>query len=120
MNSEILKSAGIDFEKGVARFLDDRQLYESILETFLDDDTLFRGKRSLEKEDYKDLYECVHMLKGVAGNTDMTQLYRNASALCDYLRKCGIVEKDKVISLFQEIEGTYHSVLAGIIAAKEV
>ncbi|WP_313527914.1 Hpt domain-containing protein [Anaerotignum sp.] len=120
MNSEILKTAGIDLDKGVARFLGDRELFESILESFLEDETFTRGKMALEKKDYKELYECIHTLKGVAGNTDMTQVYQNASRLCDYMRKNEIINQEEVSSLFLALEGAYHSVLAGIVAAKEV
>ncbi|WMI82326.1 Hpt domain-containing protein [Anaerotignum sp. MB30-C6] len=120
MNSEVLKNAGIDVEKGVTRFLGDRQLFENILLTFLEDETFNKGKNALKKEDYKDLYECIHTLKGVAGNTDMTQLFRTTGVLCDYLRKNQTVEVKEVNSLFNEVEEAYHSVLAGIIAAREV
>ncbi|AMJ40804.1 hypothetical protein SAMN02745151_01622 [[Clostridium] propionicum DSM 1682] len=119
MDSEILKSSGIDFDKGVARFLGDRQLYESILITFLYDDTFEKGKAALETENYKNLYEFVHTLKGVAGNTDMTTLYLTTAVLSEYLRKCEVPEKDRVFHLFCGMEEAYYAVMKGIAAAKE-
>ncbi len=119
MNSEILKDSGIDFDKGVARFLGDRQLYESILITFLNDDTFAKGKAALEKGSYKNLYEFVHTLKGVAGNTDMTILYLTTAILSEYLRKCEVPEKERVFELFYGVEEAYYAVMKGIADAKE-
>lgn len=119
MNSEILKRAGIEFEHGVARFLGDRPLYESILITFLSDDTFARGKNALERENFKDLYECVHALKGVAGNTDMIAVYHTAGALGAYLRRSEVMEKDEVIHLFNQMQEAYYAVIKGITDAKE-
>lgn len=120
MNSEILKTAGIDLEKGVARFLGDRELFECILDSFLEDATFARGKQALEKKDYKELYECIHTLKGVAGNTDLTWVFLRAGKLCEYLHKNETIDHGEVVSLFLDLEGAYHSVLTGILAAKEV
>lgn len=120
LDSEILKNAGIDFEKGVTRFLGDRQLFERILITFLKDATFARGKEALEQQDYNNLYERIHTLKGVAGNTDMTQLYQRSGTLCDYLKTCDVPDVAVVNSLFQELEEAYQSVFEGILSAKEV
>ncbi|MDD4844158.1 MAG: hypothetical protein PHU31_07480 [Anaerotignum sp.] len=119
MDSDVLKSAGIDFEKGIARFLGDRKLYESILVNFLNDTTFTLASEAFKNEKYTCLYECVHMLKGVAGNTDMTMLFRSTGALCDYLRKCEDPDREVVILLFREIEEAYYSAMLGIVAAKE-
>lgn len=119
MNSEILKDSGIDFDKGVARFLGDRQLYESILITFLNDDTFAKGKAALEKGNYTNLYEFVHTLKGVAGNTDMTTLYLTTAVLSEYLLKCDSPQKESVYDLFYEVEVAYYAVMKGIADAKE-
>ncbi len=120
MNSEILRNAGIDFDKGVARFLGDRMLYERILITFLSDTTFARGRAAFEKENYKGLQEAIHTMKGVAGNTDMGVLFLTAAVLCEYLRKHEIPEKDKVTYLFSLVEKAYFAVISGICAAKEV
>ena len=119
MDSEVLKNAGIDFERGVARFLGDRRLYESILVNFLSDNTFAQAKEALKNENYINLYECVHMLKGVAGNTDMTKLYCSTGALCDYLRKRDNIDSYMIIPLFREVEEAYYSVILGIVTAKE-
>lgn len=118
MDSEVLKEAGIDLKRGVARFLGDRQLYENILLSFLSDVTFGQAKEAMEKENFRDLYECVHTLKGVAGNTDMTILYHTTGALCDYLRKRETPDKEIVRLLFCEMEVAYYSVMMGIVAAK--
>ena len=73
----------------------------------------------METENYKNLYEFVHTLKGVAGNTDMTTLYLTTAVLSEYLRKCEIPEKDKVYELFCGMEVAYYAVIKGIAAAKE-
>lgn len=118
MNRTVLINTGIDFE-GVAGFLGDKELFENILETFLEDDTFHQGKVTLEKNDYY-LYKCTHTLKGISGNTNMTRLFQSSGVLCNYFKKRDYKDKDTVISLFCEMEEAYHSVLAGIIAAKEV
>lgn len=118
MDSEVLKEAGIDLERGVARFLGDRQLYESILLNFLVDKTFAKAKEAMEEENYKNLYECVHTLKGVAANTDMTILYRTTGGLCDYLGKQETPDREEIALLFCKMEEAYYSVMMGIVAAK--
>ena len=120
MNSEILKEGGVDFDKGVARFLGDRCLYELILTTFLNDTTFGQGKAALEEENYQCLMEAVHTMKGVAGNTDMATLFLTAAVLCEYLRKHETPEKTVVTDLFCVMESAYLAVISAIIAAKEV
>jgi len=120
MNSEILRCAGVDFDKGVARFLGDRCLYESILTTFLKDTTFAQGKAALEGENYQYLHTAVHTIKGVAGNMDMAALFLTAAVLCEYLRKHEPPEKTVVTDLFCVMETAYLAVISAIIAAREV
>lgn len=118
MNISILNQSGIDYQKGVARFLGDVEIYELVLTTFLADDTLQKAKSALERGDYDTVFAAAHDLKGVCGNADMTDLYRIASVLCDLLRKPGY-DIEEVNFAFLQMENAYLRAKDGILRAKE-
>ncbi len=54
MDREILKQAGIDYERGAARFSGDTELYEALLEAFLTQDDSFDGvPEAFARRDYE-------------------------------------------------------------------
>ena len=75
MDISILESCGIDYSHGLARFLGDTALYESVLEMFLNDSTMDEARAAMSARDYQALFEAAHQLKGISGNQDMTMLY---------------------------------------------
>lgn len=113
MNTELLKQAGIDYDKGVERFLGDFELYEMILKHFLEDDNLERVEQSYESRDYQLLQKQVHEVKGMSGNTDMTLLYQSSSALVELLRRGGF-EESELKKAYERYKSDYTRAVNGI------
>lgn len=114
MDREKLREAGICYEKGLERFLDDSALYEEMLMSFLEDNAFDAAKAAREREDYEALFEACHALKGVVGSLDMTELFSTSSALTEYLRNNHQPDRDITAALFSEMEAAYRRVIAGI------
>ena len=106
MNVDMLKKAGINYESGVSRFMDDAKLYESVLERFLQDTTLQRASAALDSFDEAEMMKAVHEVKGVSANMDMMDLYAASSALTQLLRTPGHTWDD-VIRFFEDFRLAY-------------
>lgn len=118
MNQEILVASGINYASGVARFLGDSQLYERLLIAFEKDHSFTQAKAAFEQHDYETLLQCVHALKGVTGNMDMTELYRISGALTELLRTNEHPSEKAVCTAFSDLERAYVTVMSGIAAAQ--
>lgn len=118
MNADILKKHGINYEKGVARFMSDAELYESVLEDILNDKAMSSAQKAFESGNMTELEERAHELKGVAGNMEMSELYRSASSLVILLRSKTYTEDD-VGELFEKFKKDYETVIAGVKAAMQ-
>jgi len=118
MDIETLKKAGIDYDSGIRRILDDRDLYESMLTMFLDDDHMAAAGQALAQGDYHELFEHMHALKGVCGNLDMKDCYQAASVLTELVRP-GKPQgsPEQIAAAFAAMKTAYDAVMAGIRAA---
>ncbi len=100
MNINTLKQAGIEYDKGLKRCMGDAELYELVLVSFLDEDLLHKSNEAYETKDYKSLYECAHNIKGLSGNTDMTELYETSSALSALLKYADAPDAEVLSDLY--------------------
>lgn len=116
MNIELLKKAGIDYEAGLKRFLNDSELYEDVLTAFAADDLLERAQEAFRGGDRQQLLKVVHEAKGSCGNADLTNAYTEASALVTMLRSINCTDEE-VAEGFKRFEETYEFVRNGIRAA---
>ena len=112
MNAARLRAAGIDYDAGVKRFLGDTDLYELVLQTFLQDTTLERAEAAFSDKQRDALFACVHELKGSSGNADMTVLYHATCALVELLR-AGASTDEEIAESFQQFQTAYLSAKAG-------
>jgi HPt (histidine-containing phosphotransfer) domain-containing protein len=119
MNVEALKKAGIDYDSGLDRFMGDASLYEMVLGLFLDDDSIEKAGAALSARDYSSMFEVMHGLKGVAGNEDMTALYKASSELVELLRG-EVRDEAAVAGSFRRVSEIYNTAKLGIINAREV
>ena len=87
MNIEALNQAGIDYHRGVTRFMEDAVLYESMLTAYLDEDTYARMESAFAAGDYRQAFACVHELKGLSSNLDMVDLNAACRTLTELLRE---------------------------------
>lgn len=114
LNAEILVQGGVDFNKGVARFLDDRALYESVLVAFLADTAFEDADAAFARRDYQALFLAVHTLKGASGTMDMTELYRSTCDMTELLRASAAPAEDEVLWRFAAIRDAYERVVRAI------
>ncbi len=120
MDVDRLCAAGINYKSGVARFLGDAGLYETVLKTFLTDDTWPHAKEAYKARDYHALFESAHSLKGIAGNIDMTDVYRASSVLTEILRKNEHPDESALDAAFKELSEYCTRVIEGITEASAV
>lgn len=86
MDENRLKEAGIDYDGALDRFVGNRMLYEKYLTKFLSDTHVADARAALLREDYPDLLEQTHALKGLAGTLGMTGLYEKSADIVKSLR----------------------------------
>ncbi|NLW70284.1 MAG: Hpt domain-containing protein [Eubacteriaceae bacterium] len=116
MNLNLLDSYGFEVTSGLARCLDDRELYERLLELFMEDDTFPKAFEYFEKDETQELFELMHALKGACGNVAMNELYGALVPLVDLLRKKE-GEKDDIFVLLSKVEKLYNRAKEGITQA---
>jgi len=116
MNTAVLLENGIEYEKGLARFAGDREIYEMVLLNFAEDDhCLTEARTAFQNKDYEMLFEAAHEIKGASGNCDMTELFAVASELCDYLRGDNYKgNEENIEKAFPLFEKAYIRVIEGI------
>lgn len=86
MDEVILRQAGIDYDAALARFVGKQAIYEKYLLKFLEDTHAQDALAAYEQEDYEELFEQTHALKGVAGTLGMMGLYDAAAEIVHDLR----------------------------------
>lgn len=104
--TDILKNSGIDYEKGLERFLGDEELYGEVLKSFLNMDVLERSERAFNEENFEELFSCIHEVKGASGNADMTELYKISCELVELLRS-GVSDEKAVERAYLSFRNTY-------------
>lgn len=86
MDETVLRQAGIDYDAALARFVGKRAIYEKYLVKFLEDTHAQEAVKAYEAEDFDELLEQAHALKGVAGTLGMTDLYDVSAEIVHDLR----------------------------------
>lgn len=86
MNESTLRQAGIDYDAALARFVGKRAIYEKYLVKFLEDRHAMEAVKAFEQQDYAELLEQTHALKGVAGTLGMTHLFEVSADIVNDLR----------------------------------
>ncbi|MGN0483576.1 MAG: Hpt domain-containing protein [Lachnospiraceae bacterium] len=97
-----LQELGVDMEEIMDRFMDDKELYVSCLERFMEETTFEELKEKLESLDYEEAFNCAHSLKGVSANLGLHHLYDAVCKIVEPLR-----EKQ-----FDALDGLYDAVAA--------
>lgn len=116
MDGKILTRYGIDYEKGLQRCTQDAAFYEMLLTMFLEDSSFARAKAAYEDMNRRKLFECLHELKGVSGNTAMTELYEAVCPLVELVRN-GAADEAEITRLFTLVEDAYTRAREGISLA---
>lgn len=118
MKLEPLAQAGIDYEAGLRRFMNDKAMYQAVLGAFLRDDVIARVREAYASGDRERLKAAVHEAKGSSGNGGFTAVYDQASALMTLLRGESYTD-DELTAAYQRFVDTYMRAWNGIKAALE-
>lgn len=118
MNAEILEKAGIDYDKGVKRFLGNALIYEKVLSKFPKDPTFDRVRADYEANDREALLADAHEFKGMCGNIAINRAYEAADALVKLLR--GQHSKSDIDLAYSRLEAEYNLAREAVLASSEV
>ena len=77
---------GCDIEGVMDRFLGEKELYRSCLETVVNDASFEELKNALEEQNVKTGFEAAHTLKGVLANMGLTPMYEVTVKIVEPLR----------------------------------
>lgn len=104
---EMLEQAGVDYDKGLERFMGNVALYHKFLGKFLNDGSYEEFVASLASKDMALAEKSVHTLKGTAGNLSLMKLFRAADDTVQAIRTNQPVEEiqklaDMVGDIYQE------------------
>lgn len=106
MNRYALVKAGVDFNKGLRRFNNNKDMYESFLSEFQTDENFAGLSHALEQQDAKTAFQYAHALKDVAGNLSLQKIYEALVPLVEQLRQ-GIF--DQAPALFIPVRESYET-----------
>lgn len=104
-----LKTAGVDTDGAMARFMGNTALYERFLRKFPADPSYGRAVAGMEAGELEAVLTAVHTLKGVAGNLGMTRLFDQCARLMEALR-AGMPEQAE--QHWIELQRSYKEILA--------
>lgn len=108
MDINKLKSVGINYDSGLARFAGKKELYEKYLNKFVDDQSFNDLNKYLEANDIENAFKAAHTLKGIVGNLSMDNLYNATCLLVEDLR---VGKTDNLDTLFSPVKDEYEKVL---------
>lgn len=77
-----LSDYGCDVKGAIQRLLGRKDLYLSLVKSFLADDSYSTALKAKNDNDSEGYFHAVHTLKGVSGNLGFTKLYGVASEIC--------------------------------------
>lgn len=118
MDKELLAKYGIDYERGVKNCVGDSEFYKKLLTMFLKDECFPRARKAFAEKNYKELFSCVHELKGASGNAALNELYDNIVPLVDILRGgTDSVSEEKIAALFEAADKAYSRAYEGVSLA---
>ena len=83
---QALEEWGCDVEGALDRFLDDKELYMTCLQTVVADDNFAKLGASLEEQNVPKAFDYAHTLKGVFANLGLTPMFVIVETIVEPLR----------------------------------
>lgn len=111
MNRYRLVKAGIDYNEGLRRFANNREMYEKLLRKTPEDSNFAGLEKSIADQDTENAFAYAHALKGVAGNLSLTQLHADLIPLVEELRLGRIDDADELLI---PVKASYQLVLEAL------
>lgn len=100
----------IDYEEGLHRFVDMKDIYEKYLRDFKNDPSIETIKKTFKKKAV-DNQNAIHSLKGVSGNLSLNRLFDVCSQAMVYIRAGHEFVTDEI---YQNIINTYDEAIQEI------
>ena len=116
INAEELNKAGISYEAGMERFMNDAELYEAVLSAFSGEDMAERAQAAFDAGDRQGLMRVAHEAKGSGGNAGLDRVYAEANALVKLLRSEGYTD-DELTEDYRRFNEAYIAARDAIRAA---
>lgn len=114
MNEELYRALILcetDIEGSIKRFYGNEELYISLLESFLTEETMSRLNDAMEYSNWKKAFMEAHALKGLAGNLGFVPLFHSLGELILLLR----ADNDKdAIETYLTVKSCYAHVVEAI------
>ena len=109
---KMYEEAGIEYSKGLERFMGNDALYQKFLTKFLYDESFEEFCQRVEAGDLVMAEKAVHTLKGPAGNLSMMDLYQLADQTVKAIRAGQ--KADDLRPLVKELRDAYEKVCDAI------
>lgn len=82
-----LKTAGIEVEEALHRFMDKEDFYIKYLKKFPQDETIIKLRENVKNKNYEEVEIWAHTLKGVAANLGMVELSNSCASIVNDIRQ---------------------------------
>lgn len=82
-----LRSIGIELDQALDRCMDCEELYQTLLEMFLEDENFEELQQAVTAGNVERAFQCAHTLKGVTGNIGFEPLFSQIVPLVEIFRK---------------------------------
>lgn len=99
-----LKDKGVNVDEAINRFMGNASLYERMLFKFLDMMKNLKVSPDFDINDYNDVIEEAHAIKGSAGNLSITPIYEAYGKAVDLLRQSQPEEAKTVLENVQSVQ----------------
>lgn len=83
---EELRTLDVDVDGGLKRINGNEKLYTKLLGSFSKSINTYRVEADFDGNDYNDIIEKAHAIKGVSGNLSITPVYEAYTKIVDLLR----------------------------------
>lgn len=109
-NRELLdrmEQLGVDVKGSVERFVGNEDLYIKFLKKFPTDPNYEKTEQAWSEQNFKDLLEYSHAMKGLTGNLGLAVMY---DALCDMVSDLRAEEHGRLAEQMETIRQNYRAV----------
>lgn len=101
LTTENLRKYGANVDEGLQRCVNNEQLYLTLVNRFLDQNTFPDLKAAIQANDLEKAFHIAHSLKGVIGNLSLSPLYDVIYQMTELLRNRTEMEYSDYIQRYE-------------------
>ena len=109
---ELYREIGADYQTALSRMIGNQGLLTRMLKKFGADKSYAALEKAMEEQNFEEIFTAAHTLKGVAGNLELSPLFRASAELSDAVR--GGKQDERVPELFAAVKDAYETVMEKI------